>query len=48
VLAPYASATYELVTMDARTTLGKGTVYLVDALAPDPGSVSTSDWVTAT
>jgi uncharacterized membrane protein len=48
VLAAHASATYELVTMDSRTTLGKGTVYLVDALAPDPGSVSTSDWVTAT
>jgi uncharacterized membrane protein len=47
VLQAHVRATYELVTKDASSTLPKGTIYLVDALAPDPNSVSTSDWVTA-
>jgi hypothetical protein len=47
VLPPRTRATYELVSTDPSTTISQGTVYLVDALAPNPDSVSTSDWVTA-
>ncbi|MBJ7593598.1 MAG: hypothetical protein JF886_01845 [Candidatus Dormibacteraeota bacterium] len=46
VLGPHASATYTLVSTDSRTRFDLGTVYLVDALASNPGSVSTSQWVT--
>ena len=46
VLAAHAHATYVLVSTDYRTRFDTGTVYLVDALAADPGSVSTSQWVT--
>src|SRR6202011_2847916 len=44
VLPAHSRATYELVTTEPSTTLPRGTIYLVDALAPDPNSVSTSDW----
>lgn len=47
ILPPRTRATYELVSTDASITISKGMVYLVDALAPTPDSVSTSDWVTA-
>jgi uncharacterized membrane protein len=47
VLPAHTRATYELVTTDPSVTLPKGTIYLVDALATDPDSISTSDWVTA-
>jgi hypothetical protein len=47
VLGAHAHATYVLVSTDSRTRFDVGTVYLVDALASDPGSVSTSQWVTA-
>lgn len=46
VVAPHATATYVLVSTDARTRFDVGTTYLVDALASNPGSISTSQWVT--
>jgi uncharacterized membrane protein len=47
VVPAHTRATYELLSTDSATTIPRGTIYLVDALAPDPDSVSTSDWVTA-
>lgn len=47
VLLAHAQATYVLVNTDRRSELAAGTTYLVDALATNPGSVSTSPWRTA-
>lgn len=47
VLLAHERATYVLVNLDRRSELAAGTTYLVDALATDPGSVSTSPWRTA-
>ena len=46
-LPAHARATYVLLSTDPHVTIGPGTPYLVDAIAADPGSVSTSPWVTA-
>ncbi len=46
ILEAHAHATYVLVSTDSRTRFDTGTRYLVDALGSNPGSVSTSQWVT--
>jgi hypothetical protein len=47
VVPPHGSRTYHLVPVGPQVTLASGLPFLVDALAANPSSISTSEWMTA-